>query len=137
MQTQRCPRSDEAAAASRNQEWDESLRLHAAACPDCQATLLVAGALRGLAEAPAAAPLPDPAIVFRKARILARFQQEEELTRRAMRPVHVAQWTAFAAAVLGMAWAAGSAVNLGRLAGLSVAVALAVVVALRLIWAEE
>jgi hypothetical protein len=159
MRTAPCVRSDDVAAACRTAQWDEALRSHAAACPDCRQTMMVADGLRALAEEPAALarPLPDPAIVLRKARLLARFREEDDLSRRAMRPVHVVQWAALLAALLGIAWASLRAVDLpaaaalgatpewvqdaarvlGRPLAFSLAAALALAAALRLLWAEE
>jgi hypothetical protein len=133
-----CPFADATAGACLTNEWEDSLLQHAASCPDCQDTMLAFGALRTLAREPAGAALPDPGLLFRKGQILARFRQEDELARRAMQPVRVTQWAAFAAALAGLAWAALQAGDVQVVTALgSTAAALAVAVTLRLLWAED
>lgn len=82
---------------------DEALRAHVAACGTCAEVAAVAAAVRDWAdEADAVVPaiVPDASVVWYRAQVRAR----EEATRRASRPVLVAQLVALVAVVMAAVW---------------------------------
>jgi hypothetical protein len=82
---------------------DETLRAHVATCATCAEVAAVAAAVREWAdETDASEPVkvPDASVVWYRAQVRAR----EEATRRASRPVLVAQLVALVAVVLAAVW---------------------------------
>ena len=82
---------------------DEALRAHVAACGTCAEVAAVAAAVRDWADgADAVVPaiVPDASVVWYRAQVRAR----EEATRRASRPVLVAQLVALVAVVMAAVW---------------------------------
>jgi hypothetical protein len=82
---------------------DETLRAHVAGCETCAEVASIAGAVREWAnETETAEPVkvPDASVVWYRAQVRAR----EEATRRASRPVLVAQLFAVATVALAVFW---------------------------------
>jgi hypothetical protein len=82
---------------------DEALRAHVAACTTCAEVAAVAAAVREWADdSDTAEPVkvPDASVVWYRAQVRAR----EEATRRASRPVLVAQLVALVAVVVAAVW---------------------------------
>lgn len=79
---------------------DEALRAHVAACASCAEVASVAAAVREWADEPPPAKMPDASVVWYRAQVRAR----EEATRRASRPVLVAQLFAVAAVAMAAFW---------------------------------
>ena len=106
MSANGCPREAEILRAVRADGWTDDLRDHARGCPECADALLVAAWLAEPAGAGAPQPLPDPDLIWWKARLLAR----RDAVERATRPIAIVQKgaavtaAAVAAVALGWAW---------------------------------
>lgn len=94
MRPDRCAFEDEVARAARNGRWSEQLSAHRDRCPICAETSLVAAALAADADVLTAdaLPLPDPGLIWLRARLAARERQ----VRKATRWISLVQKTAFA-----------------------------------------
>jgi len=82
---------------------DETLRAHVAACATCAEVAVVAAAVREWADEadnPQPVKVPDASVVWYRAQVRAR----QEATRRASRPVLVAQLVALVAVVIAAVW---------------------------------
>jgi len=82
---------------------DETLRAHVAACATCAEVAAVAAAVREWADEtdnPQPVKVPDASVVWYRAQVRAR----QEATRRASRPVLVAQLVALVAVVIAAVW---------------------------------
>ena len=92
-----CPNEADVLRAAREDEWNESLRAHAAECARCRNLAQVATFMNKLGAAEdRQAPLPDPELVWLKAQVLARQARKE----RALKPLVVAEALGQAAAAL-------------------------------------
>lgn len=78
-----CEREEEILAAIREDSWSEDLRAHAGRCEACAETLLVASFMNKEAASIPAAPLPDPEVIWARARAANKL----EAARRAVRPI--------------------------------------------------
>ncbi len=79
---------------------DATLRAHVATCESCAEVASVAAAVREWADEPQPVKMPDASVVWYRAQVRAR----EEATRRASRPVLVAQLFAVATVALAVFW---------------------------------
>ena len=95
--TEPCPRGDSMVRATRTGEWTDELAAHMAECTSCRESDRLVRWLMELAEKVDAdsAPLPDPHLVWLKARIPGRSRDLE----RALLPIRIA--SALTAAGLG------------------------------------
>lgn len=111
-----CRFEEAVAAAARSGLWTAELREHRDGCPACAETTLVAAALAAEAavEAADAAPLPEPRVIWLKARLAER----ERHARRATLAITWVHRAAALAAALAVVLGAPSAVgSLRALAG--------------------
>jgi hypothetical protein len=96
-----CPHEPHVIRAAASNEWSESLRAHAAGCADCAAAAAAAPWMQELSivdERPRT--LPDPAVLWLKAKLLSASADVE----RASRPITRLQMAAYA--VVAACWAA-------------------------------
>ena len=85
----------------RKGSWSDELRAHAESCPDCAAAAAVSPWMASFAAMPDREhPLPDPSVVWLKARLLRATVAAE----RAARPMTVAQMSAYVG--VAACWAA-------------------------------
>ena len=100
-----CPRETEVSRAVRTGEWQEELETHAAVCPVCREVLFISGSMRVLAkESEDLGPLPDPYLVWLKARLTDR-RMADERALKALATVETVLEGAAAATVWGwLAW---------------------------------
>ncbi len=101
-----CPHEEAVAAAARSGDWSAELRLHRDGCMTCAELTLVVAALAGdaeeLMEDPR--PLPDPGVMWLRARLANR----ENKFHRATRAIVVVQRATIAVvAAIGLAFAPG------------------------------
>ncbi|HEY0004627.1 MAG TPA: hypothetical protein VGB17_07420 [Pyrinomonadaceae bacterium] len=103
MKAIECAKEKMVARAAVKGDWNDELLAHMASCTACQEVLQASRWMRALAEVPAAEhPLPNAAYVWWKAQLLEQQAAEE----RAMRPLLLAQVTAYIAVALCAAvWA--------------------------------
>jgi len=104
MNLPRCDQEEAVATAARAGRLGEDLRDHASACPVCADVLLVTEFLLRQAAATSAEPLPDPGLIWFKARIQARRSAAEK----ALQPIAVTEKLAWAGGVVAatalLAW---------------------------------
>jgi predicted anti-sigma-YlaC factor YlaD len=83
MKNQSCPHEEAVAAAARSGEWSDELRDHRDGCLICAELTLVVAALAGDAEnlEQAAPALPDPSLIWLRARLSARRREVHRATR--------------------------------------------------------
>ena len=83
MTARPCPYEDAVAAAARSGEWSPELSVHRNECLSCAEVTLVAAALTADADelAVAAPPLPDPGMIWLRARLAARERKFHRATR--------------------------------------------------------
>ena len=99
MKQASCPHEVDVLRAARADEWNESLRAHAAECARCRDLVQVTAFMNKLGAAEdRQAPLPDPELVWLKAQVLARQAQKE----RALKPLVLAEALGQAAAALAV-----------------------------------
>ncbi len=101
-----CPHDQAVAAAARSGDWSPELRLHRDGCMACAELTLVAAALAADAEklTDDPRPLPDPGVIWLRARLARR----EQKYRSATRSIVVVQRAAIAVVVaVGLAFAPG------------------------------
>jgi hypothetical protein len=81
-----CPHEEAITVAARNGEWNEELKAHRDGCLSCAELTLVVASLAADAEdlAAIAAPLPDPAPIWLRAKLASRERQFERATRAIM-----------------------------------------------------
>jgi hypothetical protein len=106
MSTTICPHEDAVADAARSGDWSDELKIHRDSCLTCAELTLVVAALAVDAEELAAieAPLPDPAPIWLRARLVSR----ELDFQRATRAIVWVQRAAVAVALgIGIAFAPG------------------------------
>jgi hypothetical protein len=124
-----CDQDDAVLTALGSGAWSATLRAHAAACPHCAESLVVAAALRAAAGVPDERPLPDPRILANKARLLERLASGQQGAERAIWPLDVAAGVCVAGAGGLLAWTTWSAVPL--------LAALALLGGLRAVWESD
>ena len=104
MNLPRCDQEEAVATAARTGRLGDDLRAHASACPVCADVLLVTEFLLRQAAAASAEPLPDPGLIWFKARIQARRRAAEK----ALQPIAVTEKLAWAGGVVAatalLAW---------------------------------
>lgn len=96
-----CPHEPHVIRAAATNAWSESLRAHAAGCPDCAAAASAAPWMQELSivdERPRT--LPDPAVLWLKAKLLSASADVERVSR----PITRLQMAAYA--VVAACWAA-------------------------------
>jgi len=101
-----CPHEKAVAAAARSGDWSPELRLHRDGCLTCAELTLVAAALAADAEelTDDPRPLPDPGVIWLRARLAKR----ENTFDRATRPIVMVQRaTIVVFAAIGLAFAPG------------------------------
>jgi hypothetical protein len=99
MRVEHCPREGEVAEAARSGRWPGELVEHTQSCVACAEVRLVAGVLLREAGAADPDPLPDPRLIWWRAR----FESRREVARRATRAITVVQVVAaICAAALGI-----------------------------------
>jgi len=83
MTTRPCPYEDAVAAAARSGDWSPELGAHRNECLSCAEVTLVAAALAADADelVDAAPPLPDPGMIWLRARLSARERKFHHATR--------------------------------------------------------
>ena len=87
-----CTFESQVIEAARREEWSEDLRAHLSACDACAAAAAVAPWMERFSHmGDREHRLPDPSIVFLKAKLL----QAGAVTRRVSRPMDVAQMLAY------------------------------------------
>ena len=87
--------------AASEDRWTEALREHVPTCAGCTAAVAAAPFMRRISRIDARQrKLPDPAVLWLKAQLL----RSSAIADRAMRPLNIAQMTAYAAVAAG--WAA-------------------------------
>jgi hypothetical protein len=87
MRTEGCPREAEVVEAARSGRWPDELLEHTQSCMACAEVRLVAGFLVREALATDPEPLPDPRLIWWRAR----FESRREVARRATRAITVVQ----------------------------------------------
>jgi len=96
MSHDRCPRTEEIRCAVRRGVESDDIARHVATCPECADEALVGAFFVEVEKDPAAQrPLPDPALIWRRAARARRF----EAAKRATRVITVWKWTAIACGV--------------------------------------
>ncbi len=96
-----CRREPDVRRAAATNGWSSELRSHAESCPDCAAAAAVSPWMAQFAALPDREHrLPDPSVVFLKARLL----QSTAVAERAMRPMTSLQVAAYLIVAAG--WAA-------------------------------
>lgn len=97
MRPDRCAFEDEVARAARNGRWSEQIAAHRDRCPACAEVAVVAAALASDADelAAHAPPLPDPGLIWLRARLAVRERQ----VKRAVRWISVVQKAALVCTV--------------------------------------
>ncbi len=94
-----CEREPLVIEAARSGQWDDELRNHAASCPVCADSLLVAPFLEGLAGRDRReSSVPEAGRVWWKAQLLAR----REAVKRVDEPITILERVAFACAFLSL-----------------------------------
>lgn len=88
MKPHACHREESVVQAARSGRWSDELAAHVATCPSCRESSRVARWMTELAETVKAgmAPLPDPYLIWLKARIRRRARG----SRRALLPIRIA-----------------------------------------------
>jgi hypothetical protein len=83
MKTHSCPHEEEVAAAARSGEWSDELRDHRDSCLVCAELTIVIAALAVDADdlSHAAPALPDPSLIWLRARLSARQREVHRATR--------------------------------------------------------
>jgi hypothetical protein len=83
MKIQSCPHEEAVTAAARSGEWSDELRDHRDGCLICAEMTLVVAALTGDAEhlEMVAPELPDPSLIWLRARLSARRREVHRATR--------------------------------------------------------
>jgi hypothetical protein len=78
-----CPQEIDVLTAARTGQWDDALETHAAACPVCREVALVSRTLRTLdQETEGHKPLPDPYLVWLKAKLTERHVASQRASKR-------------------------------------------------------
>lgn len=106
MKNRSCTHEDAVAAAARTGEWTPELRAHRDGCMTCAELTLVVAAMAADAEGLSNlnSPLPDPGVIWLRARLAER----EHTFRRATRAIVWVQRTTVAVvAAIGLAFAPG------------------------------
>ena len=106
MKPENCPHENAIAAAARSGEWSPELRAHRDGCMTCAELTLVTAAMALDAEAlmDESLPLPDPGVIWLRARL----QEKEHDFQRATRAiVWVQRATLAVVAAAGLAFAPG------------------------------
>ena len=98
MKRTSCPHAADVLKAARVDEWNESLRDHAAECSHCRDLVQVATFMKLDAAEEKQARLPDPELVWLKAQVLARQAQKD----RALKPLVLAEAVGQAVAALAV-----------------------------------
>ncbi len=121
-----CPCEERVAAAVRSGVWSDSLRAHAADCPCCGETMLVAGMLLATAreDAPQEVP-PSAGLVWWKAQLRLRREARERIERPMRIFDHIAAAAGLATTAWGAAWFADAPPLLLLTAGIGFALLLA------------
>jgi hypothetical protein len=79
MQSETCPYEEAVLKACRSGEWDRDLLKHYQNCPACHEAERTAEWVRTAAVGVAAVPLPDPDLLWIRARVAAREQEESRV----------------------------------------------------------
>ncbi len=104
MKTTQCEHEEAVLRALASGSWPGQLRDHLAGCQSCADVVIVAQALREVADDTSSEPLPDPGRIWREAQRIERLATAERATWPIKLTTRVALSACVVAAAAGLAW---------------------------------